>query len=363
MASPTLKELREQAQTIYQEYGARFAGKPRATRDLSALDDIIARLETIAEQARTLRNGGRDPALSSFIEQAVDNLETYDAERKEIARVQSEGGSVVEASELATWANLHFGQYFRHFAGKPRATRDLGLLNEIISELELVEAQMKKLLNRDRRQSVLADLETVQNNLQMYRDERGHILSARNEGTNQEKASYLAMVANEQFAVYNFHFGGRPRVSRRSGLLHRVIATLDSIAEQMRELDAQGLGSEQNRNNIELIDSQVATYRDEFDRVQQARRETPDEELVGQLGSAANWVMEQYTEQFAGHDRSSRDLELLSRMCDELLDIARQMREVDTRLGNEANRRNLTIVLDNLMLYQNEYEEIRQVQG
>ncbi len=362
MARPNLKQLREEAQTIYQEYGARFAGKPRATRDMQALDSIIERLEALIEEARGLRNGKRDPALSSFMEQAIENLEVYENERDNIAKVQSQGPVVVEGSQLATWANLHFGQYFRHFAGKPRATRDLGLLNEIISELELVESQMKKLLAKKDIASVEADLETVQKNLDVYRDERENILNAR-EGAPDEKASYLAMVANEQFAIYNFHFGGRPRVSRRPGLLHRVIATLESVRDQMSELEAQGLDSEQNRNNIALIDSQLATYRDELDRIHQARRQTPAEDRIGQLGSAANWAMAQYGEHFAGQDRASRDRELLSRLCDELLDVGRQMRELRAELGSRANEENLVIVLDNLMLYQNEYEEIQRVQG
>jgi hypothetical protein len=363
MARPNLKKLREEAQSIYSEYGARFAGKPRATRDIQALDSIIERLEKIIKRARTLRNGKTNPALSSFLEQALENLETYENERENIQKVQSQGPVVVEGSRLATWANLHFGQYFRHFAGKPRATRDLGLLNEIISELELVESKMKGLLAQKDVASVEADLETVQKNLEVYEGERENIMSARKSGGLDEQASYLAMVANEQFAVYNFHFGGRPRVSRRSGLLHRVIATLQSVRDQMSELENKGLDSEQNRNNIALIDGQLKTYRNELDKIDEARRQTAPKDLVGQLGSAANWAMAQYNENFAGQDRASRDLELLSRVCDEMLDVGRQMRELSNQLDNRANEENLVIVLDNLMLYQNEYEEIQQVQA
>jgi hypothetical protein len=363
MARPNLKDIRKDAQSIYTEYGSRFAGKPRATRSVEALDSIIERLEEIVETARTLRNGGRDPALSSFLEQAIENLEIYDKERDNIVKVQSQGSDVLEGTQLATWANLHFGQYFRHFAAKARATRDMGLLNEIISELELVETQMKKLLAKAGVESVRADLETVQNNLELYRDERNNILDARNSGSPDEQASYLALIANAQFGMYGFHFGGRPRVSRRAGLLHRIIATLESVYDQMDELEGQGLTSEQNRANMELIRSQVETYHEELGLVQQAKRETPAADMVGQLGSAANWAMAQYGEHFAGEDRSTRDLERLSRICDELLDMAKQMRALEIEVDGDANEQNLTIVLDNLMLYQNEYEEIQRVQG
>lgn len=222
---------------------------------------------------------------------------------------------------------------------------------------------MKGLLAQKDVASVEADLETVQKNLDVYREERQNIMSARESGNLDEQASYLAMVANEQFGVYNFHFGGRPRVSRRSGLLHRVISTLQSVRDQMSALEDQGLSSQQNRSNIELIDGQLATYRDELDKIDEARRGTSRDDLVGQLGSAANWAMAQYNENFAGKDRASRDLVLLSRVCDELLDVGRQMRDLRADVESRANEENLVIVLDNLMLYQNEYEEIQKVQG
>lgn len=363
MKKTTLKQLRDEAQEIYGEYGARFAGKPRATRDISALESIIERLEDVVKRARQLKNGGQNPALSSFLEQALENLETYERERENIADVQAQGPAVVEGSQLATWANLLFGQYFRHFAGQSRATRDLGLLNEIISELELIQSQMKRLEAETGVESVSADLGTVEENLGLYRDERDNILDARKDGTLEQQASYLALVANEQFGVYNFHFGGRPRISRRPGLLHRVIANLESIRDEMVALEEKGFESEQNRNNIDLINTQIETYREEFDQVQEAKRQTPADELVGSLGRAANEAMAQYSEHFAGEDRASRDLELLSRICDELLDVGRQMRELKSTIESQANERNLNIVLDNVLLYQDEYEQIREVQG
>lgn len=363
MATFDLKDFRDQTQSIYNEYAARFAGKPRATRDLGDIDGLIKRLDALVNQARQAASGSRDPALASMIEQAVENLETYDRERREIAKVQAQGESAIEGSKLATWANLQFGQYFRHFAGQGRATRDLGRLNEMISELELTEAHMKKLLAKKDMLSVREDLKTVRSNTALYRKERDHILAARRNATPQELSSYLATAANEQFAIYNFHFAGRPRISRRASLLHRVISTLESIGAQMQKIEDEGAGSEQNRGNIQIVESQLQTYRTEFDEVQKARRETPVGDLPGHLGAAANWAMEQYRENFAGQDRATRDLLLLSRICDEMLDMARQMREYEAEQYHEGNHKNLNIVLDNAMLYQKEYEEIRKAQG
>lgn len=363
MATLNLKDFRDQTQAIYDEYTARFGGKPRATRKLGDLDNLISRLETLVGQARATAGLNRDPALSSLIEQAVENLEIYDRERKEIARVQAQGTETVEASTLATWANLVFGQYHRHFAGKGRATRDVGLLNEMISELELVEAQMKKILAAKDLISVRKDLKTVRSNIALYKAEREHILNARHNAKPEELASYLASIANEQFAIYNFHFAGQPRISRRSSLMHRVIASLEEIREQMTKLKNNGYESEQNDGNIKIVEAQLETYRDEFDHIQNARREAQVESLPGNYGAAANRAMDKYRENFAGQNRATRDLELLSRICDELLDQARLMRELDQTQYFEANRDNLNIVLDSASVYQNEYNEIRKAQA
>lgn len=363
MTKRNIKELRDDAQKIFNRYGARFAGKPRATRDLSELDDIIERLDDLVEEARSRQNGGRDPALQSILEQAIENLEIYEKERARIASVQSGGEVVIEGSALASWANLMFGQYFRHFAGKPRPTRDLGLLSEILAELEFVEERMQQLIDADEAaESLEDDLETVRNNKQTYENELGRVTQARSSGSLEDQASYLALAANEQFTVYREHFGGKSRVSRRPELLERVIVTLESILGKMKELASKGLNSDQNDGNIQTVTQQLSTYRDELNKIQDAKQGTSPEELVGTLGAAANAVMEEYQANYAGQDRSTRDLELLSRLCDEMLDIARQMRSLRALIDSEANERNLTIVQDNLILYQQEWEQIDQAQ-
>src|SRR5690554_8105869 len=113
----------------------------------------------------------------------------------------------------------------------------------------------------------------------------------------------------------------------------------------MQEIEDKGAGSAQNLGNIQIVETQLQTYRTEFDELQKARRETAIGDVPGHLGAGANWVMEQHRENFAGQDRATRDLVLFSRICDELLDRARQMREHDAGLYNEANHNILDLVL------------------
>lgn len=360
-----IDEITRKAHSLFEEYDAKFAGKPRATRDLEELDDIIDRLERLLHQAREKLNGGRNETLMSLIEEASENLEIYQNEREAIRELQKGGDGPVTASRLATWANMEFHRYRRHFAGKNRATRDLELLKEMIAELETIRARMEGLAESDDTiEGLDQDLETVEANLDRYRDERERIESARTEGTADERASILAVAANEQFAIYRELFAGHNRATRRPALLHRVIRTLEAIHEQMTALrDDEGLDSDENADNIEIVEDNLSMYREEVDAIETAKDQVDADELVAQLGGAANEVFESYRDEYAGEDRSTRDLDQLARMCDELYHLARQMQALDRDEGLEANAENLSVVLENLSLYQREYDAIEDARG
>ncbi|MFB6375881.1 MAG: hypothetical protein ABEN55_22825, partial [Bradymonadaceae bacterium] len=349
---------------LFEEYDAKFAGKPRATRDPEELDDIIDRLERLLHQAREKLNGGRNDTLMSLIEEASENLEIYQNEREAIRELQKGGDGPVRASRLATWANVEFHRYRRHFAGENRATRDVELLNEMISELQAIRSRMEQLNKGEEIEGLDQDIETVEANLDRYREERERILTARAEGTPDERASVLAVAANEQFSIYRELFGGHNRVTRRPALLSRVIRSLEEIRRRMVELrDEEGLDSGENVDNIEIVEDNVSMYREELEAVEAAKEQVDADELTAQLGGAANEVFETYRDDYAGEDRSSRDLERLARMCDELYHLARQMQALDEEQGLESNAENLSVVLENLSLYQREYDAIEDVRG
>lgn len=355
------EQITEKAEKIFEEYQANFAGQPRATRDGEYLDDLIERLEAVLGEARDLLNGGEDEALVSTIEQADENLQIYRTEREAIARVQSQGEGVLEAGRLAEWANAEFHRYQRHFAGSARATRDNELLNEMIAELKVIREQMRELNESDDVEGVEEDLETVETNLEHYRGERERIVEAQHSGSNEERASYLAEIANGQFDLYRTLFSGKDRVSRRPKLLRRMIRTLESTRRQMRKLEERGLNSQENSNNIQIVSDNIETYEEELQAIESARESVGAEELAGYLGGAANKVFEQYRDEFAGENRSTRDLHTLTRMCDELYHIGREMQSIGEREDIEMNQQNLRVVLDNLALYQREYDEIQRL--
>ena len=200
----TVDEFRQQINSLSARYDARFANKPRATRSLSELDEITAELDALIEQ------GEADFAGDAVLENARENRGLYATERYAIIAAK-EQPHAVQAATLATWANFVFDEYRRHYAGKSRATRDTGRMEEMIAELDWLTDDMHALLGRHDLETVRRDLEAVESNLKLYEGELANIKTARTSGSRDEQVSQLANAANEQFAIYNKQFAGKGR--------------------------------------------------------------------------------------------------------------------------------------------------------
>lgn len=352
------QEVQDRINNISSNYDARFAGKARATRNPEELEALIEQLEEVLNAAP------QGDELTSALETGRQNLDLYRDELHAIHEARAEGPHVIAAANLATWANFVFDEYRRHYAGQNRATRDIGRMEEMIMELEAIQDDMKALIRIKDMDSVKSDLQAVENNLEMYRTELTNIRSARESGNRQERADILANAANEQFRVYNEQFAGKGRATRRPALLERMINNLDDILHDMRDLNAGGLRNSSNTRNIGIVQDNMKMYRGELKEILNARKENTDEDRGGMLGGAANDVMAEYRENFAGQNRATRDLDKLKALCDELYEIAIQMREIqDEHPELEMNNDNLTIVMDNLTLYHSEYRRIQEAKG
>ncbi len=362
MAKTSFKALKREADDIYKRYEAHFAGKPRATRDLELLDLLIGELDDLANRAKSGLNGGRDPAMISLLDMAKQNLQTYKNERSAIVEAKDSSPASTAASRLITEANLAFGRYHRHFANRDRRGRDTGLLSEIIVELERIHSAMKALENEEKG-SLGKNVEIVENNLDLYRQEFRAIDNAQENGTAQEQADTLANLANAQFALYRDHFAGRGRHTRRPGMLERMINQLKQIHRKMFALKQGGLVSQANDRNMEIVSQNLDVYQAELEKIREARAELTTEQLAGSLGGAANEAMQEYRDDFAGANRATRDLDQLSLICDRLCNIAYQMRAIDRDEPTELNAKNLGIVLDAWTMYETEYRKIEEVQN
>jgi hypothetical protein len=358
MASPTIEALKKQVDDISAEYAGRFAGHSRVTRSLEELDGIIGRASDVVQRLDGLPKSAKDEEVTALLDTAKGNLELYRAERLEIQKAKAEGPELEEFSRLGTQANFVFARYRRHFAGKSRATRDLGMLAEMIDDLNKIQPRMKDIVGKTKIAGLKDDFELVTNNIKLYTAERGEIVDARGAGTPEEQADILAEVANGQFQLYTDHFANKARISRRPQLLQRMIDNLKLVKDRMQGLKKAGLKSEQNEKNIEIVSSNLQMYINELAEVRKARAAVKLVELMGTLGTAANDVMEDYRKDFAGKDRKTRDLDMLSVLCDQLGEIGRQMYDLGRAEPNESNTSNLAIVTDNLAMFEAEYANI-----
>jgi hypothetical protein len=361
MASSQVEALRAQVEELTQTYEARFAGHSRVTRDVREIEDLVGRTREVVKQLEALPAAARDADVETLLTTARDNLKLYQSEREAIVAAKAGGNDLEEFSRLGTQANFVFARYRRHFAGKSRQTRDLGLLAEMIDDLTKVSQRMQPIVAKNKGVEGLAnDLELVLNNSKLYITERGEIAEARNTGTPEEQADILAECANGQFRVYQENFADKSRITRRPQLLQRMIDNLKQVKDRMDGLKKAGLKSDVNQKNIEIVDANLKMYQTEIAEIKKARAAVKLSDLMGALGGAANDVMEEYRANFAGKPRKGRDLDLLSKLCDQLGEIARQMSDLGRAEVQEFNLKNLAIVTDNLVMLENEYDEIKK---
>lgn len=345
------------ANQLQARYDANFAGQPRISRNPTMLDEMAAEAQQLIAAAGTLEEAD----TTEVVARLEKSVSLYRDEAVSIRTAQAASSDTHVAHEFGGWAQLVFERYRRHFAGQSRSTRDLGLLGEMVDTLERLQRNLEAL---DHEEAATQDaLRSIETNLSLYRAERAEIVAARGAGTLNEQAGILAAVANEQFTLYRSHFAGHARLSRRPGLLDRMILTLEGVLDRMEGLRTQGLHLESNDKNIQVVNTQLSAYRKELEAVRAARQNTTYENLVNGLGEAANKIFERYRENFSGQDRKTRDAGLLSTLCDGLYDLACQMDDLDGVRDNETNQHNLSVVLDHLRMYQREHRMVLEAQS
>ena len=344
--------IRQRADQLQQRYAASFAGHPRITRNPDLLREIIAGLE----QVRVESAAAGDQELTTSIDRS---LESYRTEVERIDEAKRDGPLAMGASRAITWAGFTLNRYRRNFAGRSRLDRDLGLMKELVADLERITGEMARIRGARPTDNSLANAhDSAQRNLQMYQNEVRAIRDVQNSGQVGERAARFANLANAQFGLYGYHFAGKSRLSRNPDLLVRMIDNLSDYLGDMRSLKFQGLSAPANDRNIGVVEDNMARWRTELDNIKQVHGQAPSTDRAGALGQAANERFEEYRANFAGKARSGVDLELLNRIIEDLLQVAKCMDALDADDGDDRNAANLQIVLDRIRLYEREYSRI-----
>jgi hypothetical protein len=353
-----VENLGKELEELDRDYQGAFAGQSRLTRDMALLDRIIDRATSIVKRIDQIPSAAQGPELVRLRDSAAQSLELYNRERAAITRAQTLGPAFESFSSEATSANLVFARYARHFAGKDRTTRDIALLGELIDELKQIDKRMSGLLEETNSADFERDRKVVRDNLTQYQSEVDLIDKAQKSGAAEDRAGTLANLANAQFALYQNHFAGEPRVSRRPALLMRIVSSLKKIHERMTSFREGGADIDFNTRNIGIVEDRLKVYDTELAEIRKVRQATSMPDIMAELGGSANKLFDEYRSAFADKPRPQVDLDRLGVICDKLAEIRRQMSEMSWAEENDMNTKNLEIVTEQIVMFEGEYQAV-----
>lgn len=351
-----MAQLAKHADQLDQQYQTYFAGHPRFSRDPSLL-------RRMADQAKKhLESGVNQTNEKEARARLRKQVELFESEARSIDAIQASNSEEFLGHEYRSWVDLIFARYRRNFAAQSRSDRPLHLLKGLRAEVGRVVEQLVKLESRGTNEVVSEALETARQNQKLFDDELDAIAKLRTEGDFGQRTSLLANDANRLFEDWGHYFSNKARLSRRIERLTQMMVHLEWIATQMSDVERGGDADGLNAKNREICAQRLSFYKKEREQIQLARSQASFDQIVLALGEAANQAFDAYREQFAGRDRKTVELGRLDRICEELFDLAIQMNELDLVRSHDANQQNLATVLDQLRLFQREYDTIRQVQ-
>lgn len=330
---------------VHDRYRKNFVGRSRASRDLTALDSIIADTDALL-------------ATASDAQRAILNerITLYRNERKEIADIQAGGPPTLAAWRRVEWSDASFSIYRRHFSGKARPTRDHGLITQLMEEETANIAALPAVLD----ERLSSRKSQMQANLKLYQGEHKAIPEARDLMAPTEQARVLATCANTEFDTWRRHFEGKARNTRRPALLRRVIASLTAIHARMEAIREMGVRTEAHIGNIGKVAERITHFKGELEKIETARAASRTPELVRFLGDDANKVFAAYRNEFSGKPRNAADATKLGLLCDELQEIARTMWLLQIERPTDGNEKNLGVVLDHIKMMEKEHQTITE---
>lgn len=351
MAKATTESVITLSDKLQRRWEREFAGKPRHTRDLKELEHIIEKTAGLAKKAAQLK-GEKGAEIQKVVR---DRLALYVKERDAIAEAQFERPEIGEIHGLGQTVERSLAVWRRHFAGRDRKSRDLGRLDPAIASLAVALTRLEEL--KDMPEVKEDQLPNLVGQLELMKGERQEIEKIRLEMTPEERATSMLAEAQSALDRYRVLFAGQPRTTGR-------LETLDSIlGSLMRCREALVAVGEAQATNVTVVDQNLASYRNEHALITEALAKVPVRDRTNHLGQAANQMFQLYQEHFAGKQRTTRDLKLLSDICDRLTEVAIQMADHDARHAETVNRKNLPIVEDRLRRYEAEWIEINKAKA
>ena len=357
--SESLDAIQEKLKTIDEQFKDGFVGKDRSGVDQGVLEGLLSRVKDLETALEAAPEGDVTAMVKNLVGQ---RRQGFERELRLVKTAKEFGPGFDKFVIEGAAANFVFDRYNRHFAGQSRDTRDLGLLKELVEELRGVRKRMTALAGKKPPEALAGDIDLVEKNIDRYVAEETEVKKAQVSGTAEEQADRYASLANAQFALYQAHFAGQSRLTRRPAMLVRMIDNLKRYRAGMFDLKNRGLSSQGNVNNIGIVDQRLKAWDAELAEIRKVRQGVPLADIMGSLGGSANDIFKKYREDYAGKDRQGVDRAQLSIMIDQLDELRRQMEELGRVEKNAMNEQNQKIVREYQSSWVREHQLIGQAQ-
>jgi len=354
MAKATIESIRTLSEKLHKRWMREFAGKPRHTRDLGELEKLLEKASGLTHKAKGIP-GEKGDALEKVV---VERWKLYRAERDSIAEAQYERPEVAEIHGLGQQIERALAVWRRHYAGRDRRTRDLPRLDEVVQTLAFAVPRLAAL--QEHPEVKKESLEGLRGQLEVLKDERGEIEKLRRSSDASQRNVIFLAEAQSALDQYRVHFARQPRATSTPARLERLSAMLTTSIEGLTGLPAptEAEAKEALTKNLTLLGNHLSAWKSELPLLTAARAAIEPRDLTNQLGQVANQIFQLYQREFAGKERGSRNLQLLSDMCDRLTEVAELMTLHDTATREAINRKNVPVVDERLRRYEAEWGEI-----
>lgn len=329
-----ISEILRRSDTLHQQYAWSYAGFPRVTRSPAPLRDLskqAAELETAASGA----NGEQRELLKN-------RRELYEREAVAVEEAIGAGVEAIAAGARFLDVRARRHAYVRYFARKGRTSRDPSLLEELMRETRVAVDDLKNLHQIAPGDMIAGFIKEGEEAAAMMERELKQVKKAKAEASDSDAHNAAASEANEHFERYRQQFASLPRLSRRPEQLERMVNRLSEVLSWMRGLNLQA-GTDaatQLENNIRVVNQYRDSWANELQQVRDARAACQFEDLVSAFDNEVRLVTESYQKDFAGLDRKTRDLRVLSGLISRLDDIERMLhQQLRVRKSDVLSRR------------------------
>ncbi len=249
--------------------------------------------------------------------------------------------------------------YETHFAGQPRATREVARMDILLRRIDAVLTQLSAIPEAN--PEIAAMREDADARKVSYSSERIAILDAQKLGTAGAEFSIYSSNANLVFARYQRHFAGQNRATRDASLLAEMLEDLRVIESKMRTMQAKK-PSDTFVRDIDVVMANSQNYKAELAAIQTTFDELSQDDKANAFAAQANGQFAYYATHFAGKARDTRRPGLLQRMVESCKRIHAGMTGLTTAgYISEQNETNASIVASNLKMYEAELAEIRKL--